>query len=244
MAALGINLGYLIFQILNFTIVAIVLYKLAYKPIIQALETRKQRIAQSLEDARIAAEARANAEEEARAIIAKAQADSAERIREATTRAETAAQSVKIEAEEESTKIKEQARADALLERERILADLRSQVASLAIAAAQKLIGESLDESRQRSLLDQFFSGLKSGKVVVLEDSNLTGAAAEIVSALPLTDSEKETVRSEITSKLGAQTVIFRINPEILGGLVVKVGDKLLDGSVAGQLTGLRDRLG
>ena len=89
MAALGINLGFLIFQILNFAIVAILLYKWAYTPLITSLETRKQRIAQSLEDARIAAEARANAEEEARKIIAKAQSEAAERVREATSRAET-----------------------------------------------------------------------------------------------------------------------------------------------------------
>jgi F-type H+-transporting ATPase subunit b len=243
MAALGINLGYLIFQILNFTIVAIILYKLAYNPIITSLETRKQKIAQSLEDVRIAAEARANAEEEARSIVAKAQTDAAERVREASGRAETTAQSIRYQAEEESAKIKEQAKADALLERERILGDLRNQVAALAIAATQKLIGDSLDESRQRGLLDQFFSGVKSGKVVVLEDSTVTGATAEIISALPLTDAEKETVRSEITSKLGAQTIVFRVNPDILGGLVVKVGDKLLDGSIAGQLTGMRERL-
>jgi F0F1-type ATP synthase delta subunit len=58
-----------------------------------------------------------------------------------------------------------------------------------------------------------------------------------------LTDSEKESVRQEITSKVGAQTVAFRVDPSILGGLVVKVGDKVLDGSVAGQLEGLRQSL-
>lgn len=243
MAALGINLGFLIFQILNFAIVAILLYKWAYTPIIKALETRKQRIAQGLEDARIAAEARANAEAEARTIISKAQAEAAERVREATTRAEKAEQDLRNLAEEEAAKIREQAKADAMLERERILGDLRNQVASLALAATQKLIGEALDERRQRDLLNQFFSGVKSGKVVVLEDVELKGASAEIVSALPLIDAEKETVRREITSKLGAQTVAFRVDPDILGGLIVRVGDKVLDGSVAGQLEGLRERL-
>ena len=243
MAELGINLGFLIFQVLNFTIVAILMYKWAYHPIVNALETRKKKIAQSLEDARIAAEARANAEEEARKIMAKAQAEAAERVREATQRAETAAQDVKNLAEEEVARIREQAKADAALERERILGDLRGQVAALAMAAAQKLIGEALDEKRQRELIDQFFSGVRSGKVIVLEDGDLKGATAEIVSALPLTDGEKEAVRQQITSKVGAQTVAFRVDPNILGGLVVKVGDKVLDGSVAGQLEFMRGRM-
>lgn len=243
MAELGINLGFLVFQILNFTIVAIVLYRLAYKPIINALETRRQKIAQSLEDARIAAEARANAEEEARKIISKAQAEAAERVREATQRAEAAGMEVKNLAEAEAVKIREEAKADAALERERILGDLRGQVAGLAMAATHKLIGDVMDEKRQRDLIDQFFSGVKTGKVVVLEEADIKGATAEITSALPLTDSEKATVRAEITSKVGAQTVAFRVDPNILGGLIVKVGDKVLDGSVAGQLDFMRERL-
>ncbi len=243
MAALGINLGFLVFQILNFTIVAILLYKWAYVPILKALETRKTKIAQSLEDARIAAEARAHAEEEARQIITKAQAEAADRVREATQRAESAGNDVKNLAEAEAASIREQGKADAVLERERILGELRGQVAALAMAATQKLIGEALDEKRQRELIDQFFSGVRSGKVVVLEGVDLKGATAEIVSALPLTDSEKESVHREITSKVGAQTVAFRVDPNILGGLVVKVGDKVLDGSISGQLDVMRSRL-
>jgi F-type H+-transporting ATPase subunit b len=243
MAELGINLGFLIFQVLNFTIVAILLYKWAYQPIIKALETRRMKIAQSLEDARIAAEARANAEEEARKIIAKAQTEAADRVREATQRAEAVGLEVQSRAEEDAAKIREQAKADAALERERILGDMRGQVAALTMAATHKLIGDVMDEKRQRDLIDQFFSGVKSGKVVVMEDADVKGASAEIISALPLTDNEKESVRSEITSKVGAQTVAFRVDPNILGGLVVKVGDKVLDGSVAGQLEFMRGRL-
>ena len=243
MAQLGINLGLLILQVLNFAIVLILLYKWAYTPIMNMLAKRRDAIAQGLEDARIAAEARANAEAEARQIVAKAQSEAADRVREATQRAETVALDVKADAEGEAVKIREEALSDAGIERERLLGDLRGQVAALAMAAAHKLIGEALDEKRQRSLINEFFSGVKSGKVVVLEDTDLRGASAEIVSALPLTDSEKESVRQEITSKVGAQTVAFRVDPNILGGLIVKVGDKVLDGSVAGQLEGLRHSL-
>jgi F-type H+-transporting ATPase subunit b len=243
MAQLGINLGLFLLQVLNFLIVLILLYKWAYTPILNMLAKRRAVIAQGLEDARIAAEARANAEAEARQIIAKAQSEAAERVREATQRAEAVALEVKNDAEGDAVKIREEALADSAVERERLLGDLRGQVAALAMAAAQKLVGEALDEKRQRNLINEFFSGVKAGKVVVLEDADLHGASAEIVSALPLTDSEKESVRQEIVAKVGAQTVAFRVDPKILGGLVVKVGDKVLDGSVAGQLESLRQSL-
>lgn len=243
MEALGLNLGYLLVQIFNFLIVFIVLRAWVYRPILAMLDKRRTAIAQGLEDARIAAEARANAEEEARAILAKAQAEAAEKVREATDRAEVASREVLAQAEADAAKAREAALTDAAVDRDRILADMRGQVAALAMAAAQKLVGDSLDEKRQHSLINDFFSGVKAGRVVVLQDAEVSGGSAEITSALPLTDAEKEVVRSEIVAKAGSQTVSFRVDPTILGGLVVKVGDKVLDGSVAGQLETLRQSL-
>ncbi len=243
MDKLGINLGFLIFQILNFTVLMILLGIWAYKPVVNMLENRKKKIAQSLEDARVAAEARANAEKEAQNILAQAQAEATQKVREATERAETSAREVMAESGAEITKEREAALAEVALERERILSDVRGQIAALAMAATQKLVGHALDEKRQRALINEFFSGVKAGRVVLLEGAELEGASAEITSALPLTDEEKEIVRNDIVSKTGSQTVTFRVNPAILGGLIVKVGDKVLDGSVEGQLESMRQSL-
>ena len=244
MEKLGINLGFFIFQVLNFLVLVVLLYAFAYRPILNMLENRKKKIDQGLEDARVAGEARANAEKEAREIITKAQAEANQKIREATDRAESAAREVQARAEEEAAKARESALAEAALERDRVLADVRGQIAGLAIAAAQRLIGETLDERRQHALIEEFFSGVRSGKVTVLEGESLSGASAEITSALPLTPEEQEAVKRDILSKIGSQaTVTFRVDPSILGGLVVRVGDKVLDSSVAGQLEGLRQSL-
>ena len=104
MDKLGINLGFLLFQIFNFSVLAILLYAFAYKPIVKMLEKRKQKIAQTDEDARVAAEARANAEQEATKIIAEAQAKSAHIVKEAKDRAEKAELEVKADAEKENVK--------------------------------------------------------------------------------------------------------------------------------------------
>ena len=238
MEALGINLGLLIVQIIAFTIVMLTLNSWVYKPMLDMMETRKQKIAQGLEDARVAADARANAEKEAAKIIADAQAEASKVVREATERAESAGKDVKAAAEAEAAKAREAAVAEADVERTRILGDLRGQVASLAIAAANKLVGETLDEKKQHALLDEFFSGVKAGKVVVV-DGEFKGDSAEVTSALPLTNEEQEAVKKSFSAK----EVAFKVDPAILGGLVVKIGDKVLDGSVAGKLEGLRHSL-
>ncbi len=244
MAGLGINLGYLLVQIFNFLIIATVIYLLILKPIVNLLNKRRSAVAQGLEDARVAAEARANAEKEAQEIIARAQTEANAKVRESTERAEEAGKSVIVLANEEAEKIRQAAQDDAVLERERALTAVRGQIAALAIAATQKLVGEALDEKRQHALIEEFFSGVKSGKVTVLEGAAIAGGSAEVTSALPLTAGEKDNVRSDILAKLGeSATVTFRVDPGIMGGLVVRVGDKVLDGSVAGQLEGLRTSL-
>lgn len=237
MQALGVNLGFFLVQILNFLILLIVLYAWAYKPILKMLDDRRQKIAQGLEDARIAAEARANAERQAEKIIANAQADAAKRVSESTGRAEQAAAGVRAAAEAEVKRIQQAAAEDAVLERNRVLGELRNQVAALAIAAANKIIGEALDEKRQRALIEEFFSGVKAGRITVLDAGKAVGEEAEVTSALPLGESEQAAVRSDLK---GVSSVTFRVDPTILGGLVVRVGDKILDGSVAGKLEALR----
>jgi len=242
--ALGLNLGYLLVQIFNFAILFLVLRAWVYEPLLNMLEQRRATINQGLEDARIAEEARENAEEEARKIIADAQATANQKVREATERAEAVAQEVREQAEAEAVQAREAALQDAQQERDRILAEVRGQVAALAIAAAQKLVGEALDEQRQHQLIQEFFSGVQGGRVQVLEGTTVRGQAAEVTSAVPLSDEEKDKVKEDVLSRLGSQaTVTFRVDPSILGGLVIRVGDKVLDGSVSGRLEDIRQRM-
>lgn len=244
MGKLGISLGFLLFQIFNFTILCILLYAWAYRPILKMMDNRKKKIAQGLEDARIASEARANAEQDAAKIMADAQNKANQVVRESTERAESAALEIRAAAEAEATKEREASLAEVQVERDRMLGDLRSQIAALAITAAQKLVGETLDDKRQHALIDEFFSGVRAGKVEVLENTSISGASAEVTSALPLSSEEMDIVKRDILSKVGSQaTVSFRVNPDILGGLVIRVGGKVLDASVAGQLESLRQSI-
>lgn len=240
MESLGLNLSYLVVQIFNFLLILVILVAWVYRPVVNMLKTRREIITQGLEDARIASETRANAEKAAEEILAKAQQEVSKIVREATERGEQVRMEMKEAAETEIVKLREDAAADAQQEKEKVLGDLRGQVAALSIAAAQKVIGESLDEKRQRALIDDFFSGVKTGEVVLLEGKSITGTSAEVTSALPLTKKEQETVSKDVIGKLGENaTISFRVDPNILGGLVIRIGDKILDGSVAGKLESL-----
>ncbi len=233
MEALGINLGYLITQILGITALLLILTAFVYKPMLRVLDERKARIAKGLEDARQAEIARQNADAEAKRILDEARAEAANLRREAVVAAEGAAKDVEHKAREDARAILANAQTEATEERNRILADLRGQVAAISIAAANKLVGESLDEKRQHQLINDFFSRVPAGV------SELTGDKAEVTSALPLTDAEKDAA----AKMLGIRDVQFKVDPSILGGLVVRVGDRVVDDSVSNRMSALQESL-
>ncbi|MBN1267847.1 MAG: F0F1 ATP synthase subunit B [Anaerolineales bacterium] len=244
MEALGLTLGYLLVQLFSFLILVLILHAWAYKPIVGMLQKRRKTIAQAVEDARIAADARENAEKDAEELLAKAQQEAAERIRDSKQQAEEVALQIKEHAEKEATEIRAAAQESAHQIKVDALKDLRGEVASLAIAAAQQLISSSMDEERQRALVVSFFSGLKDRKIVLLEGDIAAAGDVHITSALPLSEEEQKLIQADLKSRLNIEPVIsFDVDPSILGGLVIQIGDKVIDGSVVGKLQNLRASL-
>lgn len=244
MDKLGLNLGYIFVQAGSFFLLLIILSAWVYKPILNMLEKRREAIAQGLEDAKVASEAKANAVKEADQIIADAQLKAAAVVNEAASRAEVAAKEIRSENEAVLAKDRAAMLEEVKAERDRVLSDLRGDVAAIAIAAAQKLIGETIDEKRQHALLNEFFSGVKSGKVVVLEGEMLAGSAAEVTSALPLTADEQQAINQDLFAQLGQSAEVnYKVDPSILGGVIIKVGDRVIDGSVSGQLQAMHQSL-
>lgn len=240
MLPLGIVPGIVLAQIINFIILLLILRTIAYKPLLNLLNQRRERIAKGLEDARKAEERLANIEKDYQAKLDEARLEAQKMVAEMTQNAEKQAAGIVSKANEDVTRLKAQAQEDAELERNRILADLRSQVAALSIAAANKVIGAALDEQRQRALIDEFFSGVKSGKVVVAE-GGMSGKV-QVTSALPLTDAEQSSIKGDLSGR-GASEVEFHVDPKILGGLILRAGDRVVDASVAGRLESLRQSL-
>ncbi|MBN8638662.1 MAG: F0F1 ATP synthase subunit delta, partial [Anaerolineae bacterium] len=68
---------------------------------------------------------------------------------------------------------------------------------------------------------------------------SLAGQGVEVVSALPLSDAEKQQVQSQI----GATNVTYSVDPGILGGLVLRTDQRVVDGSVRSNLNNLAGRL-
>jgi F-type H+-transporting ATPase subunit b len=229
---LGINTGLLLAQIVNFLLVFGLLTVFLWRPLRNMLDSRSTTIAKGLEDAAAAASARQNAEAEAEKILAQARAEAAKTVEEARGRGDEVAKTIEVEARAEADKIRQEARVSAEAERNSELAGLRGQVASISVAVAQRLIGETLDQKRQQALIDDFFTKVPDAA------KSISGSVT-VVSAMPLSDAEQKKVRSQI----GADNVEFAVDPTILGGLIVRGSDRVIDGSVRTGLTELTARM-
>ncbi|WP_119068208.1 F0F1 ATP synthase subunit B [Aggregatilinea lenta] len=232
MDALGINLGFLLAQIFNFLLIFFLLAKGVWPKVLNMLDARQEKIAKGLEDARAAEEARANAEREREQLLAGARAESQRILDEARQRGEEQSRAILRDAQHEAEDRRTQAHSQAEEERNRILSESREQIVALAMAAAERVLGQSLDAAQQRAVIKRFFVDVPAG-------ASSLGDHVEVTSALPLTDEEQ----AQIRKATGASEVDFQVNPSILGGLILRSGDKVVDGSVRGDMTALAARL-
>jgi F-type H+-transporting ATPase subunit b len=244
-----INPRFLLSQLVNFLILFLALYFLLWKRALKAFDERKRKIAQGLEQAEKAEQKLAEAEQAYAQRVEDAKRESEQLLAAARQEADQSRDEIVAAARAEAQRIVAGAEDTVELERQQMLSGVRDQVAALSIAAANKVIGEAMDEERQRRLIDEFFSGVSAGRVQVASEAEMAGADAEaaavsVVSALPLSADEQATVTGELAAQLGGDPEVdFSVDPAILGGLRIQVGDRIIDGSVAGRLDALGQSL-
>ena len=153
--ALGINVPGLVTHIVSFLILLTLLRMFLYKPIVNMLDQRSQRISDSLEAAERARQESAQSQEEVQAQLEAARVEGQQLIASAREVADRFR-------EEETAKVRqeidsERARAEANIQRERDAAieRLRSEFADLAITAAERVVEQSLDEQAHQDIINR-----------------------------------------------------------------------------------------
>lgn len=154
-AALGFNLPGLVAQLVNFLILLIVLRLFLYKPILRILDERKRRIEEGLMRSEQAATQAAASEDAARLAMEEARNESRAVIQRAQETAGRLRGELEEQARAQAEQIVERARAEIQLEREQAIQQLRSEFAGLAMLAAERVIGQSLDRQAHQRLIDE-----------------------------------------------------------------------------------------
>ena len=153
--ALGINLKDLIFAVANFLILVLILGKFLYKPFLGILEKRKQTIEYAFTNAE-ATNRKADEKYEAYPkMLARAEAESREIIKNARLKADDHANMIVEEAKAEAARIKLQAEKEAVREKEKALREVREQIGQLAILAAEQILEKEVSAEGQEDIIDR-----------------------------------------------------------------------------------------
>ncbi|NNN06558.1 MAG: F0F1 ATP synthase subunit B [Elusimicrobia bacterium] len=156
--------GLMFWTVVTFFLLMVILKKAAWGPLLAAIEAREGRIKADREGAE---KARAEAEriqKELEARMSDAHSKSKELLAAAAKDGEALRARLKAEAEADAQAIKEKTAAELIAEKNRLVADLRKDVASLSVLAAEKLLRKSVDDGVQKTVLDGFFKDLETSK--------------------------------------------------------------------------------
>jgi F-type H+-transporting ATPase subunit b len=162
-AQFQINLFWVIVSSVNFIVFFLIVKSLAFKGLGATLDTRRARIEQGLQDAEQARRDRESAEQERLAAIQEARREANEIINRAQkVAAETREQDIAA-TRDELARLKERAAAEIEGEKQRAIAELRGEVTDLALAAAGRVVGDSMTSDRQRKLVADFLADSAMG---------------------------------------------------------------------------------
>lgn len=155
--------GTVIVEVITFLVMTAILARYVYPEVVRLAEARQRQVADQLKEAeqeRAAAEARLK---EAEAKLADARKTAQNVIDAAGKSAEQLRQELKTKAEDEARRIIESARKEIEAERERAIQSVRNEVAGLVVAATEKVIGETLDSTKHKQLIERAIQEVASG---------------------------------------------------------------------------------
>jgi F-type H+-transporting ATPase subunit b len=154
--------GTVIVELITFLVMRAVLSRYVYPRVVEAAEARRRAIAEQLTDAE---RARGQAEEhlkEAEANLVEARKTAQSLIEAATKSGEQLRQELRQKAEDEAKRLAESARKEIEAERDRAVQSVRSEVADMVVLATERVIGETLDASKHKQLIERAIAEVAS----------------------------------------------------------------------------------
>jgi F-type H+-transporting ATPase subunit b len=154
-ASLGINLPLLVVFIINFIVLFVLLRLFLFKPVMKMLDERAQRTKEGMELAEATKKEYEQAKGEVQKQIEKGRQETQAIIAQAMQVGERLKEESRQEAAKQAQTIIDRTRTELETERDKIVEDLRREFVDISIAAAEKVIKETLDREKHRKLIEE-----------------------------------------------------------------------------------------
>lgn len=147
-------------QVVNFLILVAILRALAYKPVAKMLQQRSDKIRESLESAEENKKASEKTLEQYKLQLAEAHKKAQEIVDKAELTARQERENLVAETKREIDKMKQTAQAEIQNDRDRAFDEMKSEIVSLSLAAAEKIVAKNLGTKENDKLVNDFINSL------------------------------------------------------------------------------------
>ncbi len=157
---IDVNPGLIFWTVVTFVVLLVLLKKVAWKPILAALDQREAAIKESLEKAEKAREEAQKVLDKNQANIAQAEEESKKIIDQSRAYAEKLKDQMIRDSKDQAKKIVDEAASEIERKKEAAFNELKNQVAEIAINAAEKILRENLNKESNKKIVDKYISDI------------------------------------------------------------------------------------
>jgi len=239
---IGLHLPSLAAYLVNFLVLLGVLYLIAYRPFQRMMRERMERVQRGIAQAEAAERLVAEAEEQQERLLRDARQEARAVVESAQRQAEAELAQARWRAQADAEALRERARGHVKADAEAAREEVRAEIGELTVLAAERVLGHALDRAAHAELIAEAVREV----LALAPDERTHGSAlyARVTSAVGLTSDEAALV-AEAAARLAGRELplVRRVDPHLLGGLTIVVGDTVVDASVQRRLRLLHERL-
>lgn len=155
------DIGLMFWTIVNFMLLAFLLAKFAWKPLMNALDAREKQIAEDVAGAHKAREDAETIKKQVEKTLADTAMESSNRIKEASQAGEQQRQAIIAQAKDEAQNLINQAKAEIEAETQKAIEAVKKEVVDTTMLAARKVIGKEADKAANEKLIEDLLKDIK-----------------------------------------------------------------------------------
>ena len=158
LTSLGIDWRLFSAQLINFSILLLILYKFVYKPVLKMLDDRTDKIEKGLADAEESGKKLKEIEEKEKKVLVDAKKQAKDIIKKAEEQAQINKAEFVVIAQTESDKIIEKAKKVAGEEKDKMVSEVKSEISVLVAIAVEKIVDEKMNDTKDVQIINEVIS--------------------------------------------------------------------------------------
>jgi F-type H+-transporting ATPase subunit b len=234
------NFWTFLFEMLNFLVLAYVLYRLLYRPLHQAIDRRREATARAQTEAETVRQEALAMQQQLQGQLAEVDKQRQEAIRQAQIEGETRRRELLAQAERAVQRRQEEVRQELEKERQEALAALRGDVVEQAVDLSRRLLRGAANRGLNEQFAERLAESLEGLPEVEREQVRQywrleDGAVLE--TAVDMNGEVKRRLSEAVTAVVGEPVELAVVTkPDLVGGVRLRLGGHVWDASLAGQL--------